>query len=208
LLKTESAAMRRDEFRGLMGETLIAAVESDGSTTFGVWDDGTLAYVNQAWSRMALDNGGAQVLDAWPLGRSVWEAIPDVLARHYQDLWQRALDSGQPCKHDYECSSPELHRVFRMQVHPLGRAALLIRNHPVVERPYPGHGAPLRGDLYTNVHGLITMCANCRRVRTVLDSRVWDWVPELVAHTVDNVTHGLCESCLELYYPQHPRPTV
>lgn len=198
--------MRRADFRRLMGSALIQAVEQKPDTTYGVWQDGTLAYINPAWSQMARDNQGDAVLADWPLGRNVWEAVPPVLHDSYRQLWDRALQGGRPVEHRYECSSPTQQRFFRMLLHPIGKEAVLVRNHLVVAHAHPDPSGTLSLESYRNEAGFVTMCANCRRVRRTQLPVAWDWVPDFVAHAVLDVSHGLCEACLELYYPE-PRAT-
>lgn len=197
-----TAPSPRADFLELMGEALVGAVDREPSSTFGVWRDGTLAFVSGGWSRMAFDNNGAQVLREWPLGRSVWEAVPDVLQGHYRDLWRRVLESQEACEHEYECSSPERKRIYRMQLHPLTSEGLLIRNQLVVDLPRQDPGAALRPEIYASDAGFLTMCANCRRVRRALEPAAWDWVPDLVRAPPARLSHGLCEPCLEIYFPE------
>jgi hypothetical protein len=52
---------------------------------------------------------------------------------------------------------------------------------------------------YHNEHGLLTMCANCRRTRRSAGID-WDWVPEFLHSPPGRVSHGLCTVCQEYFF--------
>ena len=53
---------------------------------------------------------------------------------------------------------------------------------------------------YVNLDGAVVQCSHCRRCRHVITDE-WAWVPSLVERSGADVTHGLCDPCLELLYP-------
>jgi hypothetical protein len=71
----------------------------------------------------------------------------------------------------------------------------------LVEAPHPG--SPHAADVseYEDAFGVVSACANCRRVRNRRDLGRWDWVPAWVARPHPRTTHGLCDACLEFYHP-------
>jgi hypothetical protein len=171
-------------------------------TIYGMWPDLTLAYLNPAWTMFARDNGGEpNISTAWPLGRSIIDAIPPPLRPFYVENYHRCLAEGRPWEHVYECSSPRVERKLHMSVLPLGRAqGFLVINSTHLERPHQrAAAAPIEG-LYENPSGFIVQCSHCRRVRRADVSHQWDWVAEWVSRQPNNISHGLCEPCIGYYY--------
>jgi hypothetical protein len=123
------------------------------------------------------------------------------LRTFYRDAWSAALRSGQPWEHDFQCSSPERFRRLRMWARPVSVGeGLLISTAVIIDRPHtaPPH-TPALGR-YLDEAGILHQCCHCRRARE-LDSARWDWVPAFVRDPPAKISHGLCEVCLEWYYP-------
>jgi hypothetical protein len=56
-------------------------------------------------------------------------------------------------------------------------------------------------EVYRQDSGLIVMCGHCRRTRRAVgDPDIWDWVADYVAKQPSQVSHGLCDACLEYHY--------
>ena len=188
-------------FKQLLGVAAVAALERDAGSAYGVWADGSLGYTNTAWSAFAHANDGDAVLATWPLGRNVWEAVPEVFVPVYRGLWASARETSRPAVHTYECSSPTTRRVFQMIVHPLDGGAVVVRNYLELEVSHPGAPSPDDAKTYQGADGFLRMCANCRRVQRA-DLGGWDWVPGFVSRPPRDVTHAVCDACLELYYAE------
>lgn len=57
-----------------------------------------------------------------------------------------------------------------------------------------------RHELLETLHGIIPMCASCKKVRGANDA--WEPVEQyIVEHSRANVSHGLCPECVEALYP-------
>lgn len=152
---------------------------------------------NSAWDRFALENGGEQLLATWRRGTSLVDAIPEPLRPFYVEGFGRAASRGEPWEHDYECSSPERYRQFRMLAFPFGESFVV--THAL--RAEHAHDREVCGPSDEYVHrGLVTMCSHCRRVCARAHER-WDWVPTYVARPPTRVSHGLCPPCAHYYYP-------
>lgn len=178
--------------------TYRASVASD-NTTYLVSPELRILRTNPAWTRFARSNGGTQMIERWGRGSSLLDAIPEVLREFYRTRFLGTLATGQRWEHDYECSSAEAYRQFRMLVIPIRTTFLVVTHALRIARGHDrvAHAADV--DSYEQ-HGILKMCSSCRRVEVParLPAR-WDWVPELVAHMPPNTSHGLCPPCATLY---------
>jgi PAS domain-containing protein len=160
-------------------------------------------YCNPAWDEFALANGGTAALGAHVNGLLLFNVIPAVLADFYKGKFDEASWSGQVVEIDYECSSAELFRLFRMRIMPLkGSKGFQVVHSLRLERPHAA-GILSQQAAYCADNGLITMCSHCRHVRCVDDPERWDWVAEYVRSMPRNVTHGICRSCHSYFYPKY-----
>lgn len=201
--------MRCDpSFAKLLPQNYLSSLESHPHVVHGLWPDLSLAYFNPQWSLFAEQNGGKDMLSAWPLGRSMLQAVPEVGREYYEMFYAAALscDSAHPKEHEYECSSAEVFRKFVMMAYPLRAGAQmgLVVVHSLKAEWLHVDTAPTSmpptAQLYTQSTGLIRQCMHCRRVHRADESDSWDWVPAWVREPQDNVTHSLCAVCLEHYY--------
>jgi hypothetical protein len=107
---------------------------------------------------------------------------------------------------DYECSSAQHYRLFRMEIRPIRSAGFVLIHALRIERPHGRERASFSPDprRYTDSHGLITMCAHCRKTRRAAEPEVWDWVPDYLSSGAlrTRTSHGLCGPCLAYLYPQ------
>jgi hypothetical protein len=172
---------------------MFDALGSTANVTYIVADDWRITRTNDAWHSFARLNGGAR----WETGASLIDVIPPALLPFYQSGFARASESGDRWEHDYECSSPELFRRFRMLAYPFGQS-FLITHSLLVETPHPS--ALFRASAAYEREGFITMCAHCRRVRTASGPERWDWVPDYLRADQSRTTHGLCSGCFTYYY--------
>jgi hypothetical protein len=192
-------------------DKIPAAMESCRHPCFGLTESLEICYCNSAWDRFALENGGgAEVLAQGVIHKPFLQFVPRELEQHFRKLFWTARALGHVQTQDYECSSAELFRVFRMQIYPLepGRGFVVI-NSLRVERPHTRAARFPDDAKYRDKNGLIHMCGNCRRTSRAEDPAAWDWVPAYVQTCRRDVTHGICAFCREYYYgpylPQNER---
>lgn len=179
-----------------------AAMERSPHACFGLTESLDICYCNAAWDRFAAENSGnPDVLARSVMQKPLFHYIPDELTPYLKSLFQSARARGRPQAQDYECSSAQLFRLFRMQVYPLqpGKGFAVI-NALRVEKPHTRPACGPDEAQYLAEDGLLHMCANCRRTHRVNDPLAWDWVPEFVEHPRRNVSHGVCPICAEYYY--------
>jgi hypothetical protein len=176
---------------------LYRSVKDQDSTTYVVARDFSLVRTNEAWTRFALANHGEAVLARWTVGRSILDAMTGELREFYRTAFERALVTGERWEHDYECSSSELFRTYRMFVFPLKSSGLVVSHSLRVEEPHERLALAASGAYRRE--GVITMCASCRRVRALEPSEHWDWVPAYVRELPAETSHGLCPPCAKSY---------
>ena len=97
-----------------------AAVESSPHACFALTESLDICYCNSAWDRFALENSAeTAALAASVLHKPFLQFVPEDLRLFYQEIFQRVRALGRMQSQDYECSSAQVFRVYRMQVYPL-----------------------------------------------------------------------------------------
>jgi hypothetical protein len=191
--------MSSSELAELLAPFDVSALNWEAATIYGVSNDLRIIYVNRAWLEFAEANG-AQDGSHWGVGSRVMDAIPVVLRTLHGELFERAR-RGELVDHEYDCSSPEMFRRYRMRIHRCTSGALLVVHSLVHESPRTGPACRPSDALYRDGDGLMTQCSYCRCVRRAKPPVAWDWVPEYAARPACDVSHGLCFMCRNQYYP-------
>lgn len=183
-------------------DKIPAAVEASPHACFALTESLEICYCNPAWDTFALENSAeAGVLAASVLHKPFLEFIPEDLRLVYREIFQRARALGRMQSQDYECSSAEVFRIYRMQVYPLQPGCgFAVVNSLVVAHPHTRAVCQPDDARYRDRDGLIRMCANCRRTRRVDAPAAWDWIPAYVERPWREVTHSVCPFCREYYY--------
>lgn len=176
---------------------LFQALQATDNVTYILSDALQILRWNAAWETFARANDGEALLARWKRHTSLFDVVPDTLRDFYARGFRDAAARQRPWEHEYECSSPEVYRRYRMIAYPFGET-FLVTHSLLVEEPHT-RAAALPGASYER-DGLITMCAHCRRVRSTHDVERWDWVPSYVRHAVGNISHGLCTACARYHY--------
>lgn len=182
-------------------DALFGPLEHSDDTSYVLSETLQIVSTNAAWTMFARANGGEQLLARWGPGASVLEAVPAVLREFYRAGFARTFETATPWLHDYECSSPELHRRFRMVAYPT--AGFIVVTHSLrVAHPHDLPASAAELGAYEQ-DGVLRMCSHCRRMHHREASERWDWVPGFVARMPANVSHGLCPPCAAFYYGDH-----
>jgi hypothetical protein len=191
----------------VLPETLRHALDLTGNVACITDADLQLLYCNPAWDQFAVLNGGEHAMREWVIGQNLLAVVPKELRSFYVTLFNGARESAQVGSVDYECSSPTMFRLFRMEVRPLYVPDLFMIVHSLrIEHHHgpdrPAH--PAENGIYQNPRtGIIVNCAHCRRTRRVVEPEVWDWVPEYLGPAAPPyISHGLCRTCYAYFYPQ------
>ena len=156
---------------------------------------------NPTWDTFAAENGGKGISRAEVSGRSIFDYVPDVLRSFYLHKYWFAKRSEGWTEFDYDCSSPEKIRLFRMRM--IGvEEGLLVVNHLRLEEEC-NVASPLTEEArrsYISPDGSVTMCANCRKTKRRDEVDSWDWVSDFLRDRTLKVSHGLCPRCASHLY--------
>lgn len=185
----------------------VDALEHHQGAIYAVSADWRLVYMNGAWSRFAAENDGEPAISAhYGRGASLLDALTPEYRAFYEAHYLACRQSGRVWRHEYDCSSPTVHRRFQQLAYPLPDDALLIVNSCLVELPV-GVTPPDADSAcaYRDVNGLIHQCAHCRRVSASADAMRWDWVPAWAADIPRSASHTFCPTCAGFYYPPSRR---
>lgn len=191
--------------------TVIRGLASAKSPGCLLDSQGAFLFVNEAWDRHAVMNGGSpQCLGAALIGTSWLDHIQgDEVRRIHAELLARALAARAPNPRPLiqvsESNTPTTAGLLSTRLEPVlqGGEALgvsivhsTVRERPI-EEVYDIVTRP--ADAYRDAQGEIVQCSCCRRVRDVAEPERWDFVPELLA-TPPRTLHAICELCAELHY--------
>lgn len=159
---------------------------------------------NPGWDVFAGANDAVGISRAEVRERYIFDFIPDVLVSFYERKYNETLHSEHWIGFDYECSSPEVFRVFHMAMYPVENSGLLVVSSPLAKYRYRMlmHQSDLPDPVYLSPNGVVTMCAHCRKTRREKQAHVWDWVPRFLRKTERTISHGLCPTCVTYFYPE------
>ncbi len=198
------------DFLACIPQEDIDLFERESSAVYGLSAGLQLTYLNPGWFRFADANDGQTVIERFPLGASVARVVPEPLVAFYRKGLEQAQLQRGPWEHRYECSSPDVRRVFRMRVMALRRGGFLVINGLEISEGHPAGDAPFERQDYTDYkdykdrNGFIVMCSHCRRTRRLpaapSTAERWDFVPSLLERPNPDISHGLCGPCLAYHY--------
>lgn len=184
------------------------ALEVEHWPAYALDRTGHIVHVNSAWDRVAGAANGP--LAAEVLG-TLWidHITGEELRTWYEDLLARVLESGAGESHMCHCNTPDRFRLFTSRFEPLRKRsssdmvgvlvlASMLEEAPIGERYRIGRPDMHR---YLSAEGIVIQCSGCRRVRVAGGPLyVWELVPEYVLKPLDEVSHGICRVCREIYY--------
>jgi len=179
-----------------------SVIDASGNVIYLLDSALRIAYCNPAWDAFALANDGRSSLASLVLGKHVFDFTAEPLREFYARVFRDAASQSLPVSFDFECSSPDVRRLMRMDVHylPSSRGFAFI-SALRQEQAHSGEICPEDPALYLSPAGLIAMCCHCRRARRVAHPALWDWVPQYVRRMPPNVTHAICPTCMAYFYP-------
>ncbi|HEY3769751.1 MAG TPA: hypothetical protein VGN44_13850 [Candidatus Angelobacter sp.] len=177
----------------------LAIFENNPNACYTLGADLEITYCNRAWDCFAAENNGHGLLAESVLHRPVLEFFTPVMRDYYAEIFIRARQTLEIQCQEYECSSPEIFRFFRMQIYPLKNGFAVI-NSLHVKKAHAQPGLQPLDARYLQSNAFLRICSNCRRTCRNDESGQWDWVPEYLQPNRKNVTHGICAACLEYFY--------
>lgn len=172
----------------------LDALNAEASTLVAIDAAGVMQWVNPAWYLFSTRNGARDIRRRFGLGTRYVEGIAGPLRDLYERRFAACLAGAAPVEYDYECSSPERFRAFRLRMLPLAGEGILLSHYLVAEHPHDRPRSPPDEARYRDGDGILTQCSNCRRARRA-DETAWDWIPEWVNAALPRVSHGLCPLC-------------
>lgn len=194
----------------LPAEFPTAVMERSPHACFALTESLDICYCNPAWDWFAIENGGGvDVLAGNVMHKPFLQYVPSGLRGNFESLFTTARALGRPQAQDYECSSPQTFRLYRMQIYPMQPGSgFAVVNSLRVAHPHTRTACEPDETRYLHNDGLMRMCANCRRTRRVDNPAAWDWVPEFVERPRKNVSHSVCPICAEYYYGTYLVPPM
>lgn len=170
-------------------------------------DDLRISDCNPCWDRFADDNGGVGISLAEIRGRNIFEFIPMALWDFYKQRYADVRQSAQWLGFDYECSTPDILRLFHMSMKWVAGCGIIVVNSRLSQRrgvvPDSHVNVDLR--LYRDDGGVTTMCAHCRKAQRRDRPDNWDWVPQFIRdYAARAIEHALCPPCRSYFYPSTP----
>lgn len=193
-----------ENFPALLSGVDLVTLEADPHSIYALSDQLKLIYLNPAWFRFALENNGEPgITERYPVGSDFSRAVSGVLKQYYIERFLNVLRSGVVWEHDYECSSPDLFRMYHETAYPMhNQSGILVMSSLRVQSAHaPASGPfPLSESLYRNECGLIMQCGYCRRFQRNTNRDIWDWNPEWLRHPPGQVSHSLCNICYDYYF--------
>jgi len=184
---------------GNFDPTVQELLKSQNDVVFLLDADLRFLDCSPAWDSFATANGGHGISRDEILGKNILDFTPEVLRGFYEHKYRLAEYHGSWNEFDYHCSSPESIRLFRMSIRPQPDAILVV-NHLILDEECeirPPLTAEERRE-YISADNLLTMCANCRKVRRLDTQDAWIWIPEFLNETGLQISHGLCPRCFSL----------
>jgi hypothetical protein len=174
--------------------------------------DLNLVFTNRAWKRFAAQNNGEPAISSeWDKGRNILDSISEPrLKQFYKEFFLNSFSNEvsfeNPMRHEYECSSPERFRKFVMTLYPFKNREGVVVVHSLAKDIPMNETDVVHGtkDEIAELQdqGIIRQCSHCRKIQSVRDPNSWLWIPQWVKQSSENVSHTLCELCLDYYYPE------
>lgn len=168
--------------------------------TIRYWIDSQdrIVRVNEEWQRFAEENDGSESLSGGCLGMSLWSFIGDAtLSNIYRDMVNLAR-AGRPIRFAFRCDAPRFRRLFEMRI--LATAGDLVEFASTLKSEEEREAVPILDCRQARNSQFVRMCSWCQRI--AVNDR---WLPAeiaverlgfMMAPTVPELTHGVCEACL------------
>ena len=162
----------------------------------------TICGFNNYYLEFAKENGQPDIESKFGLGHPVLEAISPELRSYYEESWQNALHKNQVFTQEFECSSSKQIRRYYQTAYPIqGGTGLVVTNHCKLTLANNKGEVEIMPE-HRNSYGFVEQCSNCRKIKNHDFQERWDWIPKWVDQPPLNTSHGICEYCLDHYYPE------
>lgn len=193
-------------------EGLIAALQEEEDVALILDRDSRIQFVNSAWTTHAERANATSLSRDRVLGRPYLSFVSGLLQaivkRHLSRVLEGADEFGATLHG--ECSTPEQLRKLSSYFAPIvardGQIGGVVIRHTVrveaalSERYAIAETAP---ESFRQPSGVVRQCGCCRRVQHPTTGR-WQISIPLLQTPDPSTSHSICESCVEVYYPEEP----
>lgn len=169
------------------------------SSILGINRNYQIILFNEGYVRFANQNDGVESLSRYGLGTNILDAIYGPQKEYYHKFINNCFEQTKHITHEYECSSENVYRLMKLFVYPSHDNKVLLMEHTLIEKKIHDIIESIKIiDDYLDNDNIIIQCGQCRRSQHQ-KTKNWDWVVSSFTHV--KISHGLCDSCLALYYP-------
>jgi hypothetical protein len=180
-------------------ETIEARSPRHDPVLFRIDRRDDIVFVNDAWTRFALDNEAPELVADFVLGRSLWDFVADATTRQLYAAVLRRVRSGSSVRFPLRCDSPSVRRYLEMSVGPREGATVQFETRLVAAETRPHQVLWKRATPSST--DLLLVCGWCKRVNV---SSEWLEVEDALVHLnafdhpqTPPVTHGICPRCVD-----------
>jgi hypothetical protein len=164
------------------------------------WQD-RITFVNDGWTKFAIENDAPELTAANVLDRSLWDFITDsTTIQLYRDLIGR-VRAGRGVQFPFRCDGPRVRRFLQMEMS-ITRERGTLEFATTVVRHEDREAPALLAQAAAFAASTLRICSWCKQV----DVRgrwleVEDAVRELALFDAPaaDLTHGMCEACAERF---------
>jgi len=164
--------------------------------------DDKICFVDEAWGRFAQANDGSELAQPAIIGQALWNHISDETTRKlYQQIVAR-VRKGQVARFRLRCDGPKFRRLLEMTIRPALNGSVEFETG-IVQIDDRAPLALLSRDTPRS-SDLLRVCAWCTRVDVSAGANDWVEVEEAAdrlrlfeLEKAPQLTHGICEVCLE-----------
>ncbi|MEO6396903.1 MAG: hypothetical protein ABIP13_00390 [Tepidiformaceae bacterium] len=195
----------------MLSVELTQALDAESGLACALDAEGTIVYLHERWDTV-LPPGAPNAARSEQLIGSRWlDAMTDDTVLYYERLVASVFSLpstiGAGLVHVSQCNTPDLVRqctarfapVFDGDGPPIG--ATIVYGLKSLGTAAQHYGMSLRPvETFTNDDGNVVQCSCCRRLRDP-QGRDWEFVPAALAEAPARLSHGLCPTCVALYYP-------
>lgn len=177
--------------------------------SYSIDQEARLQTVDERWLPFACANGAPQLTPAAVLGRHIDDFIADHTTSYIYRLLYERVRCGATLRLPFRCDAPEVRRDMILQLSPAGSGGVRCDTFLLDEKPHSPivllDAASPRGNM------TVVMCSCCKRIRQQgvwLDLEEGVQVFKLLSRSpLPEISHGMCPSCIDTYYPADKGPT-
>lgn len=159
--------------------------------------DDRIVFVDDEWTRFAIENGAAHLAGDRVMGTLLWDHLSDITTRHlYRIFMHRVREGGISIELPFRCDAPDRRRFMRMRIQPLPDSGVEFRSELLHEELRTK--VDLLDVRYPRREDFVMMCSWCKRVQAPDWVEVEEGVVRLKLFDVDKlpwVSHGICPDC-------------